>query len=205
MILPIADIHFFKKTKATMLGYYGLEILTKAQQEMFFEFGFEHIRDRFVEMVELKMKSIDKEKRRTMSESSSDSQNIINQAIIKDQLLWQQWSANTVSPKASNFGDMGMTNKFDKPLHITCLTIGSRGDVQPYIALAKGLMKEGHKVRIATHGEYKDWIEGHGIEFGYVGGNPAELMVNIKKIYMCYCVIYKFLKNFNLFIAAYLC
>ncbi|CAG8480364.1 21836_t:CDS:10 [Rhizophagus irregularis] len=173
MILPIADIHFFKKTKATMLGYYGLEILTKAQQEMFFEFGFEHVRDRFVEMIELK-KTKSNEERRTMSESSSDS--IINQAIIKDQLLWQQWSANTGSPKATNFGDIGATNKFDKPLHITCLTIGSRGDVQPYIALAKGLMKEGHKVRISTHGEYKDWVEGHGIEFGYVGGNPAELM-----------------------------
>ena len=183
MILPIADIHFFKKTKATMLGYYGLEILTKAQQEMFFEFGFEHIRDRFVEMIELKMKSQD-EKKKILSGSSSDNQTIINQAIIKDQLLWQQWSANAGSPKATNFGDMGMTSKFDKPLHITCLTIGSRGDVQPYIALAKGLMKEGHKVRIATHGEYKDWIEGHGIEFGYVGGNPAELMVNYKR-YAC--------------------
>jgi UDP:flavonoid glycosyltransferase YjiC (YdhE family) len=44
-------------------------------------------------------------------------------------------------------------------MHITCLTIGSRGDVQPYIALAKGLIADGHKVRIATHGEFKDWIE----------------------------------------------
>ncbi|KAL7418121.1 hypothetical protein BDY24DRAFT_374148 [Mrakia frigida] len=63
-----------------------------------------------------------------------------------------------------------------EPMHITCLTIGSRGDVQPYIALCKGLKAEGHRVRIASHGEYKDWIEGHGIEFGYVGGDPAELM-----------------------------
>jgi sterol 3beta-glucosyltransferase len=94
-------------------------------------------------------------------------------------------------------------------MHITCLTIGSRGDVQPCtflstlslvvfsshrssrplltknsssddqlvdIALCKGLQAEGHTVRIASHGEYKDWIEGHGIEFGYVGGDPAELM-----------------------------
>jgi sterol 3beta-glucosyltransferase len=29
-------------------------------------------------------------------------------------------------------------------LRITCLTIGSRGDVQPYIALCKGLIAEGH-------------------------------------------------------------
>ncbi|CAG8600636.1 7585_t:CDS:10 [Funneliformis caledonium] len=175
--LYAADIHFFKKTKATMLGYYGLEILTKAQQEMFFEFGFEHVRDRFVEMIELKLKLLGKGNKKTSSGSSSDSQSMIKQAIIKDQLLWQQWSEVSPTPKASNFGEIGASvSKIDKPLHITCLTIGSRGDVQPYIALAKGLMKEGHKVRIATHDEYKDWIEGHGIEFGYVGGNPAELM-----------------------------
>ncbi|RSH83015.1 Sterol 3-beta-glucosyltransferase [Saitozyma podzolica] len=29
---------------------------------------------------------------------------------------------------------------------------------------------------IVTHGEYKDWVEGHGIEFACVGGDPAELM-----------------------------
>jgi hypothetical protein len=28
------------------------------------------------------------------------------------------------------------------------------------IALCKGLKAEGHRVRIASHGEYKDWIEG---------------------------------------------
>ncbi|RUP44741.1 hypothetical protein BC936DRAFT_149062, partial [Jimgerdemannia flammicorona] len=65
----------------------------------------------------------------------------------------------------------------DKPLHVTCLTIGTRGDVQPYISLCKGLIKDGHKCRIATHAEYKDWIEGHGIEFSSIGGDPAELMV----------------------------
>jgi hypothetical protein len=47
-----------------------------------------------------------------------------------------------------------------EPMRITCLTIGSRGDVQPYIALCKGLQAEGHIARIATHGEYKDWVEG---------------------------------------------
>jgi sterol 3beta-glucosyltransferase len=59
--------------------------------------------------------------------------------------------------------------KPSRPLHITCLTIGSRGDVQPYIAFCKRLMQDGHTCRIATHGEYKYWIESHGIEFGHVG------------------------------------
>ena len=61
-------------------------------------------------------------------------------------------------------------------MKITCLTIGSRGDVQPYIALCKGLMAEGHKPRIATHAEFQGWVESHGIEFARVEGDPAELM-----------------------------
>jgi sterol 3beta-glucosyltransferase len=61
-------------------------------------------------------------------------------------------------------------------LRITCLTIGSRGDVQPYIALCKGLLKEGHKPKIATHKEFEPWVRKHGIDFEPVAGDPAELM-----------------------------
>jgi sterol 3beta-glucosyltransferase len=63
-----------------------------------------------------------------------------------------------------------------KSLRITCLTIGTRGDVQPYIALCKGLLKEGHRPKIATHAEYGAWVKSHGIEFATVDGDPAELM-----------------------------
>lgn len=63
-----------------------------------------------------------------------------------------------------------------KSLRITCLTIGSRGDVQPYIALCKGLQAEGHHVRIATHAEFEPWIRKHKIDFAPVDGDPAELM-----------------------------
>lgn len=60
--------------------------------------------------------------------------------------------------------------------NITLLTIGSRGDVQPYMALGKGLVKEGHNVTIATHGEFGDWIKKSGFNFKEIAGNPAELM-----------------------------
>ncbi|KAI9484649.1 hypothetical protein BDB00DRAFT_774535 [Zychaea mexicana] len=63
-----------------------------------------------------------------------------------------------------------------KNMHITCLTIGSRGDVQPYIALCKQLQREGHRCRIASHSEYQPWVENHGLEFRSVGGDPGELM-----------------------------
>jgi sterol 3beta-glucosyltransferase len=66
--------------------------------------------------------------------------------------------------------------KPEESLRITCLTIGSRGDVQPYIALCKGLLAEGHRPKIASHAEFGDWVRSHGIDFAPVEGNPAELM-----------------------------
>ncbi|CAH7674195.1 hypothetical protein BY996DRAFT_4602402, partial [Phakopsora pachyrhizi] len=55
-------------------------------------------------------------------------------------------------------------------------TKGSRGDVQPYISLCQALQKDGHTCRIASHGKYKTWIEGYGIDFVENGGDLAELM-----------------------------
>lgn len=63
-----------------------------------------------------------------------------------------------------------------EPMRITCLTIGSRGDVQPYIALCKRLLEEGHRPKIATHPEFEPWIRSYGIDFSPVSGDPAELM-----------------------------
>ncbi|EKM51568.1 glycosyltransferase family 1 protein [Phanerochaete carnosa HHB-10118-sp] len=60
--------------------------------------------------------------------------------------------------------------------HFVCLTIGSRGDVQPYIALGLGLKAEGHRVTIITHDEYKAWIEGFGLQHRAAGGDPGALM-----------------------------
>lgn len=77
-------------------------------------------------------------------------------------------------PKAINLPrDTLMTQE---ALHFVCLTIGSRGDVQPYIALGLGLKKEGHTVTIVTHEEYKDWIVGFGLSHRTAGGDPGALM-----------------------------
>ena len=61
-------------------------------------------------------------------------------------------------------------------LHFVCLTIGSRGDVQPYIALGLGLKKEGHSVTIVTHEEYRDWVVGFDLGHRSAGGDPGALM-----------------------------
>lgn len=67
-------------------------------------------------------------------------------------------------------------------LNIVIMVIGSRGDVQPFIAVAKVLKEQwGHRVRLATHGVFREFVEGHEIEFFDVGGDPSELMAFMVK------------------------
>lgn len=48
-------------------------------------------------------------------------------------------------------------------MNITISSHGSRGDVQPYLALAVGLQEAGHQVTLATSYDYTDWIEAYGV------------------------------------------
>ena len=50
------------------------------------------------------------------------------------------------------------------------------GDVQPYVAFGKLLVKDGHRVRIATHNTFRSFIKEAGLEFYDIGGNPHDLM-----------------------------
>jgi len=61
-------------------------------------------------------------------------------------------------------------------LNICIQIIGSRGDIQPFIALGKELLKHGHHVRVATHPTFRDFVKENGLDFFSIGGDPAELM-----------------------------
>lgn len=53
--------------------------------------------------------------------------------------------------------------------------MGSRGDVQPYVALGKGLAADGHAVRIATLAPFRGLIETHGLAFRSISDPLAAL------------------------------
>ena len=61
-------------------------------------------------------------------------------------------------------------------MNIGIFTYGTRGDVQPYIALALGLMDRGHKVTIAAPENFKSFVEGYGVAFHPLYGNAEEGM-----------------------------
>jgi sterol 3beta-glucosyltransferase len=52
---------------------------------------------------------------------------------------------------------------------IALLTLGTRGDVQPFIALARGLKARGHDVVLGAPENFQSWIEGHGLEYRSIG------------------------------------
>jgi hypothetical protein len=54
-------------------------------------------------------------------------------------------------------------------MNIILPTIGTRGDVQPYIALALGLRQAGHTVTLATHPCMRGLVESYGVEFAPLG------------------------------------
>nr|C4B4E5.1 RecName: Full=Sterol 3-beta-glucosyltransferase; AltName: Full=Autophagy-related protein 26 [Colletotrichum lagenaria]BAH60889.1 autophagy-related protein 26 [Colletotrichum lagenaria] len=192
LILPLKDIENVDKEKGFRFGYSGLVVVIRGHEEIFFEFGQAEVRDdcavtllqslettRYLE----KIGDLDTEER-------EDEENAMAERdALKEARQTEEFHDHDVHlPKETSGVSDAPTILFDdpkasflnfkppQPLKITCLTIGSRGDVQPYIALCKGLLAEGHKPRIATHGEFKDWIEGHGIEFAKVEGDPGELM-----------------------------
>lgn len=62
-------------------------------------------------------------------------------------------------------------------MNIGIFTYGTRGDLQPYVAIALRLMDKGHKVTLSATEDFKDFIEGFGVTFQPLWGN-AETMMN---------------------------
>lgn len=52
---------------------------------------------------------------------------------------------------------------------IALLTLGTRGDTQPFIALGRGLVARGHQVVLGAPENHKDWVESHGLAFRSIG------------------------------------
>ncbi|PQE06972.1 sterol glucosyltransferase protein [Rutstroemia sp. NJR-2017a BBW] len=69
----------------------------------------------------------------------------------------------------------------DIKLNIVIQVVGSRGDVQPFIALGNELQKHGHRIRLATHNVFEDFVRNSGLEFYPIGGDPADLMAYMVK------------------------
>ena len=195
MVLPLKDIENVDKEKGFRFGYSGLVIVIRGHEELFFEFGQSEVRDdcavTLLENLEsmryLQESGLLRQEDQAEADVAKAEHQMLQRARQEDGLNQHDIKLPKSADQADNpdetppilFDDPRASILNFKPtesLRITCLTIGSRGDVQPYIALCKGLLAEGHKPKIATHREFEAWVRRHGIDFAPVEGDPAELM-----------------------------
>jgi sterol 3beta-glucosyltransferase len=60
-------------------------------------------------------------------------------------------------------------------MNISILTYGSRGDLQPYLALAVGLQKAGHPVTLAGPQRFESFVASYNVNYVPLPGDPEEL------------------------------
>ncbi|XP_044717687.1 GRAM domain-containing protein [Hirsutella rhossiliensis] len=191
LILPLKDVETTHKEKGFRFGYSGLVVVIRGHEEIFFEFSQTDVRDdcavTLLQGLEtsryLRESGILREEEHEEDVSAIAERDALKSARQSEfpehdvQLPREATGLPNAPTILSDDTDGSFINfKPQNSMKITCLTIGSRGDVQPYIALCKGLLAEGHRPRIATHAEFQGWIESHGIEFARVEGDPGELM-----------------------------
>lgn len=184
MILPFKDVENCYKEKGFKFGYYGLVVVIHGHEELFFEFSSAVSRD---DCEHILLKQLDKF--RTPSESASiESSQTLNSTGLSSSVKIENAKIKMFEDKIHSAAGLDVpvliedhpllktSIRTGQPLRFSLLTIGSRGDVQPYIALGLGLKKEGHEVTIITHKEFQEWINKHGLLFKEIAGNPTELM-----------------------------
>lgn len=61
-------------------------------------------------------------------------------------------------------------------MRFTILSVGSRGAVEPCVALGVGLKEAGHRVRVTTHTTFEELVEGRGLSFAPVSVDPRAMV-----------------------------
>jgi sterol 3beta-glucosyltransferase len=61
-------------------------------------------------------------------------------------------------------------------MKICILTMGTRGDVQPYVALGKGLKAAGHDVTLSTAHTFETFVTENGLRYAYMTDELIRLM-----------------------------
>lgn len=66
-------------------------------------------------------------------------------------------------------------------MRISMLTIGSTGDVRPYVLLGRELKKRGHEITIAAFAPFREMAEEAGLHFFPLSGDVMNVMNNLMK------------------------
>src|SRR5947207_15854313 len=144
MVIPIKDIETARREKAYHWSNHGLVVVIRGHEELFFEFGQESARDECLELLkmnieECKVERLEQHIHVDEESGSPDQLWFVTQAPSEQKSEIQEDIDNLAERSGedtpaimfdSNTVSM-VSFKPPEPLRFTCLTIGSRGDVQP--------------------------------------------------------------------------
>ncbi|KAG8833095.1 Sterol 3-beta-glucosyltransferase [Serendipita sp. 399] len=156
MMIPIRDILATENAKAFRFGHHGLAVVIKGHEELFFEFNSIERRNACANLLEKLVEEFRERQRAGLAApAKSDDRDSLLLETIKSRDSFDEEDDPRPPPEGrseglpavmfTSVGSTFLTFKPQESLRFTCLTIGSRGDVQPYIALAKGLKADGHR------------------------------------------------------------
>jgi sterol 3beta-glucosyltransferase len=91
---------------------------------------------------------------------------------------------DTTSSKGAEHNHLGTGRKpadnyewtSSEPMNVFIATIGTRGDVQPYIALGEGLRRAGHAVTVCTSTRYASLVTERGLGYGRLSDELVALV-----------------------------
>ena len=63
-------------------------------------------------------------------------------------------------------------------MKITIFAAGSRGDIQPCIALGRGLQQAGYRVCLAAPQDFAGFVQQHGVDFFPLRGDVQQIMAS---------------------------
>lgn len=183
IVFPLDEIEAVTNCKSLSYRDCRLAVNLRRHPDYFFDFRTNHARDECAqslrELIHTQLQLEDSASEKTVSLNAA----ALEAAQQREEIMQQPMKTLPVgSPfdsRSKSFDDSlasVVDFKPSEPLRFTCLTIGSRGDVQPYIALCKGLMVQGHKCKIATHKEFEFWVRSYGIDFAPIDGEPTALI-----------------------------
>lgn len=94
-------------------------------------------------------------------------------AVQSSEEKWQ-WELGSQGHFDHQVKPPSITAQISKSLRIVVLTIGTRGDVQPFITLGQSLKERGHQVAIASSNNFRTLVEGGGLDFLSIGMEKLE-------------------------------
>jgi sterol 3beta-glucosyltransferase len=63
-------------------------------------------------------------------------------------------------------------------MRVTIITAGSRGDVQPFVALGQGLRNNGHQVSVCTHASFEEFVTQYGLEYRFMNDDMVRFLLS---------------------------